>query len=303
MPRSRRSDTAPAEGVLRRARWAVEAAAVDVCLATIGRLSPRRRLSVGDALGTLFWAVDARHRRNAQRNIALAFGGQLSPRDVRRLTLASMRHYTRVIVEATAFRDFQADAVRVEGIEHLRTALDRGRGLLGFSAHFGHWELLRFAAGYHGIPSFAIARPLENPRLEKRLANVRALGGNGIIAKHGAVSSALKLLREGRFVAMMIDQRPEHSGVPVSFFGRRAFATDALAVLALRTGAPVVPGFAVLEPDGSWRVVIEPEVPIVASGDLRADVQRVMTDCTAILEVWVRRYPEQWLWTHAKLKP
>lgn len=296
-------DTTASAGPLRRARWAIEAAAVDVCLAAVGRLSPRRRVSLGDALGTVFWAVDARHRRNAQRCIALAFGDAFSRRDVQRLTLASMRHYTRVIVETAAFRNFQPDAVRVEGLEHLRTALGKGRGLLGFSGHFGHWELLHLALGHHGMPSLAVVRPLENPRLERRLTSLRGLGGNGIIAKRGAVSSVLKLLREGRFVTMLIDQRPEHSGSPVSFFGCRAFAADALASLALRTGAPIVPGFAVLEPDGSWHVVVEPEVPVVASGDIRADVRRVMTDCTAILERWVRRYPEQWLWTHAKLKP
>jgi KDO2-lipid IV(A) lauroyltransferase len=281
----------------------MEAAAVDVCLAAVGRLSPRRRVSIGRALGTVFWAVDARHRRNAQRSIALAFGDALPRRDVHRLTLASMRHYTRVMVEATAFREFQPDDVRAEGLEHLRTALDKGRGLLGFSGHLGNWELLHLALGHHGLPSLAVVRPLDNPRLEKRLENLRGLGGNGIVARRGAVSSVLKLLREGRFVTMLIDQRSEDSGIPVSFLGRRAFAADALAVLALRTGAPIVPGFAVLEPDGSWHVVIEPEVPVVASGDLHADIQRVMTDCTAILERWVRRYPEQWLWTHAKLKP
>ena len=298
-----RSDIAGAAGTLRRARWGLEAAAVDACAAAIRRASPRGRRSIGRALGTVFWAVDARHRRNAQRNIALAFGDTLSAQDVRRLTLASMRHFTRVMVEAAAFRDFQPDAVRVEGIEHVRTALERGRGLLGFSGHFGHWELLRLALGHHGMPSLGIARPLENPRLEEWLTGLRGLGGNGVLARHGAVSAASKLLGEGRFVALLIDQQPEHSGIPVSFFGRRAFAAAGLGVLAVRTGAPVVPGFAVLEPDGSWHVVVEPEVPVVATGDQRADVQRVMTDCTAILERWVRRYPEQWLWTHAKLKP
>jgi KDO2-lipid IV(A) lauroyltransferase len=286
---------------MRRIQWLAEAAFFDVGAAVIRRTDPHARLAVGTALGTVFWAVDARHRRAARRNITLAYGDQLSPR---RLVLESMRHFARLGVEMLAFRDDESRAgeIRVEGLDHLREALAKGRGLLGFSGHFGHWELLRFTAGRHGLPSAAIARPLDNPYLDRRVARLRALGGNSVVAKRGGVSSALKCLRDRGFVTIMVDQRPEGSGMAVPFFGHQAFATSALAMLALRTGAPIVPGFGFLESDGSWRVVVEPEVPVVRTGDLRADSQRIMADCTAILEKWIRRHPEQWLWTHAKLK-
>jgi KDO2-lipid IV(A) lauroyltransferase len=125
----------------------------------------------------------------------------------------------------------------------------------------------------------------------------------GVVAKRGAVAAALKTLRAGGFVTLLIDQRPERSGLPVPFFGHTAFAADALAVLALRTGAPIVPGFAALQPDGCWHVSIGPEVPVAPTGRSDEDVRAIMTACTRILEQWVRRYPEQWLWTHARMKP
>jgi KDO2-lipid IV(A) lauroyltransferase len=295
----------PARG-MRRLKWRIEAAALDVSAAAIGRARPRTRLALGSAFGSVFWAVDWRHRRAAQRNIALAYGGQLSTREVNRLALASMRHFARVLVEAAAFPRPQSavasGSVRVEGIENLRNAVARGQGVLGFSGHFGHWELLRLTLAHHGLTSSAIARPLDNPYLEQRAAQVRALGGEDPIAKRGGVSSALKRLRQGELVTLLIDQRREQSGVPVTFFGRQAFAAGSLAVLALRTGAPIIPGVGYLDSDGVWHVVLEPEVPVVRTGDLRADTRRIMTDCTAFLERWIRRYPEQWLWTHARLK-
>jgi Kdo2-lipid IVA lauroyltransferase/acyltransferase len=289
---------------MKRIQWLTEAALFDVGAAVIRRATPRARLAIGAALGTAFWAVDVRHRRAARHSIELAYGDELSSRRTRRLVLGSMRHFGRVAVEMLAFRDDDSGVgdIRAEGLDHLREALAKGRGLLGFSGHFGHWELLRLTAGRHGLPSAAVARPLDNPYLDRRVTQLRALGGNTVVAKRGGVSSALKCLRDRGFVTIMVDQRPERSGIAVPFFGHQAFATNTLAVLAIRTGAPIVPGFGFLETDGSWRVVVEPEVPVVLTGDLRADSQRIMTDCTAILERWIRSYPEQWLWTHAKLK-
>jgi KDO2-lipid IV(A) lauroyltransferase len=289
-----------------RLRWHTEAALFDIAAAAVGRMSPRSRLAVGSALGTVFWAVDARHRRAATANIRLAYGDELSLHESRRLTLASMRHFTRVMVETAAAHRFAADEnsgrIRVEGVEHLRTAHARGRGLLGFTGHFGNWELLRLAGAHHGVASLTIARPLDNPVLDAHLTRLRGLMGNRVTAKRGAVLAALSHLREGGTVSMMIDQRPERSGLAVPFFGCQAFAAATLAVLAIRTGAAIVPSFAVLEPDGSWHVVYEPEVEVVRTGDLREDSLRIMTTCTAILERWIRQYPEQWLWTHARLK-
>jgi KDO2-lipid IV(A) lauroyltransferase len=291
-------------GPLRRLEWLAEAAALNVCAAAIGRASPRARLAIGSACGTAFWAVDSRHRRAAQRNIALAYGDTLSSGQVDALVLASMRHFARVAVETLSFRDGEdrVGSIGVEGLDYLREARAKGRGVIGFQGHFGHWELARFTLGYHGLPTMGIARPMDNPYLDRRLSQLRARGGNDLIAQRGGVAAALKCLRDGSIVGIMIDQRPERSGVAVPFLGHQAFAAGSLAVLALRTGAPIVPGFGFLDPDGSWRVVVEPEVPVVRTGDLRADTQRIMTDCTAVLERWIRRYPEQWLWTHARLK-
>ena len=296
-----------AVGAATRLRWRIEAALFDAFAGAIARSTPRTRRAIGSALGTAFWAVDVRHRRAAARNVALAFGDDLSPDGARRLVRASMRHYVRMMVEAAAagcgVPAAPGTGPKVEGLDHVEAALRRGRGVITFTGHLGCWESWPVALGSQGVPIAVVARPLENPHLAARLIRARTGTGSRVIAKEGAVRESLAVLRRGGVIGLLIDQRPEKTGEPVAFFGRRAFAAGSLAALALRTGAPVIPGFAVARPDGRCRLEFEPEVPVVRTGDVRTDTARVMADCTAALERWVRRYPEQYLWTHAKLKP
>lgn len=296
-----------AVGAAKRLRWRLEAALFDAFAGAIARSTPRTRRAVGSAFGTAFWALDSRHRRAAARNIALAFGNDLSPDGARRLVRASMRHYTRMMVDAAAVgfegSPREGPSPSVEGLGHVEEALRQGRGVLAFTGHLGCWELWPTVLGSQGVPVAVVARPLENPNLAARLIRLRSSTGSRVIDKDGAVREALAVLRHGGVIGLLIDQRPEKTGEPVPFFGRRAFAAGSLAALALRTGAPIIPGFAVAGPDGSCRLEFEPEVPVVRTGDVRADTARVMSDCAAVLERWVRRYPEQYLWTHAKLEP
>jgi len=304
--RARPGSRIPA-GAAKRMRWRIEAALFDLFAGALAWSTPRTRRAIGSAFGTAFWAVDVRHRRAAVRNIALAYGDRVSAPEVRRLALASMRHYVRMMVEAAALGCGEPAArgtgPRVEGLEHVEAAARKGRGVITFTGHLGCWESWPVALGSQGVPIAVIARPLENPLLAARLVQARTGTGSRVIDKAGAMREALAELRRGGVIGLLIDQRPEKTGEPVPFFGHRAFAAGSLAALALRTGAPVIPGIAVAGPDGSCRLEFEPEVPAVQTGDVRADTARIMADCTAVLERWVRRYPDQYLWTHAKMKP
>ncbi|MFO7691680.1 MAG: lysophospholipid acyltransferase family protein [Vicinamibacterales bacterium] len=287
-----------------RARYRAEAAAVGA-LSLVARASPAViRSAVASALGTFQWAVDARHRRVARDNVRLAYGDALAPREARRIALGSMRHLARLAIETLAAERClarEADArVRVEGLEHLRAAHARGRGVIGFTGHLGNWELMFLMFGRLGIPVAGIVRPLDNPYLEARLTRLRTMTGNAVIDKRRASREALTRLRTGGYLCILIDQRPKRGGMVVPFFGHDAYTTDALARLALASSAVVIPGFTVREADGSWRMVLEPEVPVERTGDAEADAYRITADCTAIVERWVRRYPDQWLWTHRR---
>lgn len=289
---------------LRQARHRVEVAVFDALSAVVGRLSPGARRAVATVLGTFVWAADVRHRHVARDNVRLAFGDTLSPADARRLVRASMRHLVLVAVETLAVRTYFADdgeiPIVVQGLEHFREAHASGKGVLVITGHLGHWELLAIVSGRLDYPCTAIVRPLDNPLLEARLCERRTMSGNQVLDKHGAFPEARSILLGGGVIGTMIDQRPKRGGIPVPFFGRPAYVTDGLARLVLDSDAVVLPCFGVFETDGTARVTIEPPVPVVKTGDRAADAFRITTDCTSIVERWVRRYPEQWLWTHRR---
>lgn len=285
-------------------RW-IEAAAVGVAFA-LARLLPRRALlAFGAAAGALAGRLDRRHTHVARENLSAAFPD--APATEReRILRACWRHFGRITLDALAFsRLTRQDVGRIlvpDGEENIRDAFAAGKGVLVFSAHFGHWEAGAILMGQMGLPFAVITRPLDNPILERLLDRLRRGTGNAVIHKRRAVRETIRALGAGSGVAILIDQDARNDGVFVPYFGRDASTTPTLALLALRTGAPVLPVFARVEPDG--RIVVRAEPPFVAvpTEDRNEDVRRLTARCTEVVERWVRRYPEQWLWMHRRWK-
>lgn len=287
-------------------RFRLEAAAFALMLA-LARFLPRRALcGLGSLAGCLAYRVDRRHRRVALDNLELALGPDLDPQRAQQIARACFRHFGRITADTLYFPRLGPDAVgsvvRYAGLPHLEAAFAKRRGVLLFSGHFGHWELTALMQGFLGLPLALVTRPLDNPHLERMLARLRGLSGNRLIHKRRAVHEMMRALSAGMGVAIVIDQDARRDGVFVPFFGRLAATTPTLALLALRSGAAVVPTFSVPRDDGSYLVVYEPEVEVSATDDRQADVLRITQDCTAILENWVRRHPELWLWMHRRWK-
>jgi Kdo2-lipid IVA lauroyltransferase/acyltransferase len=288
------------------ARAALEAAAFGVLLAG-ARVIPRRGLlALGALVGSLGYLADRRHRSITLDNLRLAYGDSLAPSERRRIARACWRHYGRITLDTLAFPRFSPASVgvtvEVEGVEHLRGAYARGKGVLVFSGHYGHWELTALMQAYLGMPMALVTRPLDNPQLERMLARLRGLSGNVIIHKRHAVREMVRALHQGSGVAIVIDQDARAGGVFVPYFGRPASTTPTLATLALRTGGAVVPAFCVPLTGGRYRITWEPEVEFEATGDRDADVLALTARCTEVIERWVRRHPELWLWMHRRWK-
>jgi KDO2-lipid IV(A) lauroyltransferase len=276
-------------------------------LLAISHLVPRPALlALGSAVGWLGYVFDARHRRIALDNLRLAYGDAYDPSWGRRTVKNCWRHFGRITADSMALYRIPEqrlrDIVDYEGLEHIRDAYAQGKGVLLFSGHFGHWELTAMMQGYLGLPLYLVARPLDNPELERLLARLRERSGNRIVHKRNAVREMLRAVREKKGVAIVIDQDARSDGVFVPFFGRPASTTPTLGLLALRTGAVVIPTFSVPTGKGRYRIVYEPAVEIPASGDRDRDVLELTARCTAIIEKWVRQYPEQWLWMHRRWK-
>jgi KDO2-lipid IV(A) lauroyltransferase len=287
-------------------RHAVEAAGFRLLLAA-ARVFPRRAmLAAGSLAGLLAWAVDGRHRRIAAENLERALGDTLDARARARLQRACWRHFGRITVDSLCVLQLDAASVQrlveVEGIELAREAYARGRGVMLFSGHFGHWELAALVQGHLGLPMTLVTRPLDNPVLEGILARLRTRSGNTVVHKRSAVREMLQTLARRGGVAIVIDQDARESGVFVPFFGRPASTTPTPATLALRTGAPLIAVSCLPREDGRYRIIYGPVIEATSTGDRAADVVRLTAACTQILEQWVRRDPQYWLWMHRRWK-
>lgn len=291
---------------MKRVRQLLEAAVFAVVLAG-ARLLPRRLLlGIGALAGSAGHRLDRRHREIGIENLRAAFGPALSEAEAARLSIETWRHFGRITVDTLLSpawsREEVMRIVAAEGVEHLREAHARGKGVVCFGAHFGHWELAGLVQGYLGFPLALVARPLDNPYLERMLARIRQQSGNLVVHKRQALRDMIRAVHRGMSVAILIDQDAHEDGVFVPFFGRPASTTPAAALLALRTGAALLPVYCLPETAGGYRIVYESEIPVEPTGDRDADVLRLTRACTERVEAWVREHPSQWLWMHRRWK-
>ena len=171
-------------------------------------------------------------------------------------------HFGRLLLELMKFGTLSESQMRehmdVEGGERVQQAYQQGRGVLYFTGHFGYWEMQAIAHPLHLRPMSVLARPLDNPYLHEMLERIRTCTGNGVIYRQGAIRKVMRELAANRGVAFLIDQHLHSAdAVYVDFFDRPAATTSALAALALRTGAPVIPVFALPLPGGRYRFIYE----------------------------------------------
>jgi KDO2-lipid IV(A) lauroyltransferase len=254
-------------------------------------------------LGLAFHRLDGPHRRLALRNLEAAFPVR-SDRERRAIARQMFAHFGRLLMALLKFSRMAPDdmlrRVEFEGEERVRAAHGLQRGVLLFTGHFGFWEINALVHGLTLRPMAVLARPLDNPLLHDLLESMRAGTGNSVIYRRGAIRRVLRALAANQAVAILIDQHIQTAdAVYVDFFNRPAATTSALAALALRTGAPVIPVFALPLPGGRFRMVYEHAVEPPMSDD--ADAVREFTQrCTDVLEMYVRRYPELWLWMHRR---
>jgi len=276
---------------------------VMVIRAAVAKLPDRLVGLVGSGVGHAFWLIDGGHRRLAERQLQAAFPAR-TPAECRTIARKTFAHFGRSLTLLLKFSTLSPDQMRArvtfEGDDRSREALAAGRGVLHFTGHFGFWEFHALAHALVMPPISLLARPLDNPYLHALLERIRTRTGNQVIYRRGAIRRVLRALNAGEGVAILIDQHIQPAdAVTVTFFDRPAATTSAVAALALRTGAAVIPVFGLPLPDGRYRLVYEHPIEF-PSPDAADPITELTQRCTDVLEMYVRRHPELWLWMHRR---
>lgn len=288
-----------------RARIVAEHSLFAGMSALLDRMSPESASRLGSRLARLYLGLASSRRTILHGNLSAAFP-DLSAGEVAALARKSVENFGAAFIEFLGSlrhdREEIERRVRVVGEENLAAARARGKGVFLLSAHFGSWELGAVRAGMLGEAIASVVRPLDNPLLERELAKRRTRFGNRLIGKWDAAKEILRDIRQGRTVAILVDQNvlPDE-GIFVPFFGRPAATTPSLALLQLKTEAPVVPVFT--WPEGKGRYRLEFEEPILAeefasAGSRDERVRLATARYMAVTERAIRRDPAAWLWMH-----
>jgi len=261
----------------------------------------------GIGLGRIVYLAHVRLRRVGMRNLALAFP-EKTEAERARILRGEFTSLGRQLAEVCQFPKYTRENIEqvvvYDGLENYERAYARGKGVLFLTAHYGGWELSAFAHSLHGHWLHIVMRPMDNPYLDRLIERYRTMHGNKTVAKDDFVRGLLAAMKAGETVGILMDTNmTPPQGVFVDFFGIPACTASGLARIALRTDAAVVPGFTIWDQAlGKYRLRFDPAVELERTGDLEADIVANTQKFTAIIEDYVRQYPEQWLWVHRRWK-
>jgi KDO2-lipid IV(A) lauroyltransferase len=272
---------------------------------TLGRLPWATVQALGEALGSLFYLVDPRHRRIVRENLRFAQLG-LDEAQTRALARGCFRHFGALFVGLLRLRTATPEEldrwIKVEGLEHFDAVQAGGKGFIQLTGHYGNWEAIALAQSRHGRTLDAIGRELDNPLLEPISLGFRTRFGNRVILKDGAMRETLRSLKAGRGVGFLLDQDALTMGVWVKFLGQWASTFGTAGSLAARYGLPVLPVFSWPNPDGTITVRFEPPFGVPVTGDAARDAWVATQLMTARIEAQIRKDPRWWFWMHRRFK-
>ena len=233
---------------------------------------------------------------------------KLSSAECESILRACFDNLGRLLVEFSHFPDLNPSNISryvvYEGFENFSEGVRRGKGVLFLTGHFGAWELSSFAHSIYGHPMKFVVREIDNPRVERLISGYRTLGGNAPVRRQSASRDILKALRNNETVGILMDQNTvREEGVFADFFGIPAATTPAVATFALRTGAAVIPGFLIWDETlQKHRLHFDPPLELIQTGDRTTDILENTRMFNKVLENYVRKNPDQWLWIHRRWK-
>jgi Kdo2-lipid IVA lauroyltransferase/acyltransferase len=268
-----------------------------------------RPLSRAFAIGIaqVVYVLHFRLRQVGMRNLAMVFPEKSEPerRRILRGVFTSLGRQLSELCQFPKYTPENVDEVVVyDGLENYERAYAQGKGVLFLTAHFGGWELSAFTHSLHGHWLHIVMRPMDNEYLDRLLQHYRTIHGNKTVNKDDFVRGLLAAMKAGETVGILMDTNmTPPQGIFVDFLGIPACTASGLARIALRTDAAVVPGFTIWDPAlQKYRLRFDPALELTRTGHLEADIATNTQRFTKVIEDYVRRYPDQWLWVHRRWK-
>jgi len=268
-------------------------------------------LHVGQFLGKLlamgFSIIPVERTAISLKNIQESLGDSIDWAESKRLNRKVLRHFGQMLFEVPHILRLNQknldQYMYFLNEKNLFEALKKERGVFILTAHFGNWELMCAAISLALGNSTVIARPFDFQPLDRLMNELRSRFGTEVVPKHRAMRKIMAAVKKNQAVGILLDQNVDwYDGVFVEFFGNWACTNKGLALIAMKTGTPVIPTFPVKQKDGRYCIVFEKEVTLINTGDKTRDVEENTALFTSIIEKYIKQYPDQWFWFHRRWK-
>jgi len=263
---------------------------------------------MGGAIGNVLARALKRRVKASLDNLRYTLGESLSEAGLIELNGRIISHFARMVFEAPHILRLNPNNLNryvvFENENALKCAMAKGRGVFMLTAHFGNWELMSAATVLHlQAKNAVVVRPADFEPADRLLTTLRSRFGTEIIPKRRAMKKLLSARKENKVIGILLDQNVDwYEGVFVPFLGKPACTNKGLALVALRTGSPVIPMFSIRQPDGRYRIIFENEVVLKKTGDRIKDTEANTALFTQIIEKYVFSYPDHWFWFHKRWK-
>jgi len=272
----------------------------------VSLIPPAISLWIGRVAGLCSYHLHPKRKRIAYANLKAAFSGKKSPGQIKAILRKTYKNSGQSIMETLSIpridKEYLKRRVRLEGRKNFDVAEARGKGIIFLSSHFGNWEILGLKSAQEGYPVYILARPQRIQIFNDILTEYREKLGCKVISRGMSFREIIRALKDNNIVGILSDQDVGKAGVFIDLFGRPASHPVGAVRLARDTDAAIVPAFIVRENGAKHFITLKEHFTVPKTDDRDADIKKGIETYIRILEPYIERYPDQWMWVYTRWK-
>ena len=262
-------------------------------------------------MGEIFFRLIRKYRERVMDNLSVAFKDEKDMDEIKRIAQEAFFHFTLTPLETIYLianrlpLDRFILKIHLRGKEYLEEALGKKKGVIALGAHLGAFTLLGTRLGAEGYQVNVMINQGSFPKLWKRLNAYQETVNQKIFPPKpipASIKKSLNALRRNEVLYLVADEQQRRGGIPVPFFGQKAFTPSGPALFSLKTGAPILPMFVLRKNWIEWTLVIGRPIDIDRTTDEKKDIEALTAKFTAAIEDFIRQYPSQWTWLNRRWK-